>query len=87
MVTRVGISFFNHDHPSTTRYTEYDADLRLRTVDALLDWHPRGGGFRITGGVIFNYSKILLDARPDASDSITIGSSTYSVDDVGIVTG
>lgn len=84
---RVGPNFYNNTYTSTTSYTEYDAHLRLRTIDALLDWHPFAGGFRVTSGVVINNTTIHLDARPDASGSITIGGSTYSVSDIGTITG
>lgn len=87
MTLRVGPNFYNDIYNSRTSYTEYDAHLRLRTIDALLDWHPFAGGFRVTSGIVVNNTTIRLDARPDASGSITIGNRTYSISDIGAVNG
>lgn len=87
LILRFGPSYHNQTFTSTTSYTEYDAHLRLRTIDVLLDWHPLSNGFRLTGGVVVNNSRIRLDARPDLSGSITIGNRAYSASDIGTVEG
>jgi hypothetical protein len=55
----------------------FDYDMSLYTVGAFLDWHPMAGGFRITGGVIFNSSDINADVSPAADQSFKIGDHTY----------
>lgn len=37
---------------------EYDATVDLRSASALLDWHPGGRGFRLSGGVLYNGTEI-----------------------------
>lgn len=84
---RLGANIFNYDYTSSTSDLNYDAEARLRTIDALLDWHPAAGGFRITGGVIVNNNKVFLYGRPSASGSFTFSGRTYSVSDIGTVDG
>src|SRR5688500_6002440 len=46
---------------------EFDLDLELRTFTALLDLHPFGGGFRLSGGVVSNSNEAGVVGRsPDS---------------------
>ena len=54
---------------------EYSGDLELRSLGMLLDWHPRGGGFRVTAGAMSNQSAIAAMA---ATDSVEIGRRNYA---------
>src|SRR6185503_10125101 len=56
------------------------------SVDGILDFHPTGGGFRLSGGVIGNGNKAGLVARA-AGASYEIGNNRYGVADVGALTG
>src|SRR4029077_16586336 len=62
---------------------EYDATARLRTATALLDWHPGGHGFRLTGGVIYNDTRIEGTSLPPASGAYDIGGVPVPVALVG----
>lgn len=87
LVGRLGANIFNYDYRRSTTYTEYDADLRLRTIDVLLDWHPMAGGFRITGGLVINHNNFYLKARPSVTGTFTFNGTVYSVADIGEVEG
>ncbi len=39
-------------------------DLRLRSTSLFLDWHPFGGSFRTTLGVLINGNRLSLEAWP-----------------------
>lgn len=84
---RLGANVFSYDYSSTTANTNYDAEVRLRTIDALVDWHPMAGSFRVTSGLIFNNNKVNLNGRPSGSGSFTFNGVTYRVSDIGNVEG
>ncbi len=46
-------------------------DLNLSTTQVLGDWYPGDGGFRLTGGVVFNDNKITI-----AGTGATVGTAT-----------
>lgn len=62
-----------------------DGTLELGGVQALLDWHPFGGGFRLSGGAIENAS---LTARAvPIGGTYTLNDVTYSASDIGEARG
>lgn len=84
---RVG---FNGYRDSTTESTDdvtYDVSARLQTFDALVDYFPRGGSFRMTGGLIFNGNKLDLTARPNSGASYTFNGNSYTASTVGDING
>ena len=66
---------------------EYDATARLRTATALLDWHPGGHGFRLTGGLVYNDTRIEGTSLPPASGLYDIGGVPVPVALVGTLSG
>lgn len=68
-------------YSGTSGDDEYDFELQLRSAGGQLDWHPGGGGFHLSGGVILNRNK--LDGTGTSPDSYTIGDNTYTVAQVG----
>ena len=65
---------------------DYDADVAMTSVPLLLDVHPFGGHFRLTGGLYLQPgTKADLDATP--SEPTQIGSHTYNPDTIGTLTG
>ena len=69
---RVGVNAFTYsDHRAASRI-EYDADARLRTATALLDWHPGGHAFRLTGGLVWNDNRVDGRSIPSASGTYDI---------------
>lgn len=83
--TRVGINGFSYDYSGTEGDVEYDIDLKLFSASLLLDWHPFGGGFRISGGLLINQNELDTQARP--MTSYTIGNTTYTPAQVGTLRG
>lgn len=65
---------------------DYDLDLNLTAFPLLVDVHPFGNNFRISGGVIFqNRAKAELKATPNKD--VTIGDHKYSPDVIGTLSG
>lgn len=82
---RAGINTFSYDYSSTESGIDYDFDLDLKSVAAMLDWHPFSNGFRVTGGALYNGNE--LSARAAPSDSFDIGGTIYTPAEVGTLTG
>ena len=82
---RVGINYFTYDYNSTKADIDYNIDLNLLSVSALLDWHPFQGSFRISGGALYNGNDIDLDAKTAAT--YQIGDTTYTSANIGNLKG
>lgn len=72
---RVGFNRFSTGEDWTEGDLDYDADLELDSVHALLDWHPFGGVFRITGGLLANDNRIEGGANVEAGDQVGDGTA------------
>ncbi|HEX7052330.1 MAG TPA: hypothetical protein VF211_00170 [Burkholderiales bacterium] len=61
---RVGYSALKWGYDADTSDASYDGDLELSNLSGMLDFHPFGPAFRITGGVIINDNKYRATGRP-----------------------
>jgi hypothetical protein len=52
---------------------EYDLDIDLFTVGGIVDYHPFGGGFRISGGIFYNGSSADLEGSAELTGTIQVG--------------
>ena len=82
---RAGVNYFNYDFSDEYENIDYDMELELRSVAGLLDWHPAGGSFRLTSGMLFNENELAADAKPDRT--YEIGGTEYPAALVGDLTG
>lgn len=77
---RFGFNTFSYGFQQTTtsggNSTDYDGDLNLQSLQALVDWHPFAGSFRMSGGVVYNGNKFSMTARP-TNGQIAVGGGTY----------
>jgi hypothetical protein len=62
---RVGYSALSWGHDIDTSGAHYKGDLKLSNLNALLDFHPLGPVFRLTGGFIFNDNKYQATGTPN----------------------
>src|SRR5262245_25666566 len=67
---RANAGFFSHSDTDELDDIEYDADLKLNSYGAMLDWYPMGGGFRISIGGRVNNNEIDLEGRPTTNVEI-----------------
>ena len=51
----------------------YRARLSLNNAAALLDWHPAGGGFRVSAGAVYDGNRLSGDSEPSSIGTYTIG--------------
>lgn len=83
---RVGLNKFWYTYNATEENNdsgasgELSAKLDLQTVPLLLDWHPFNGGFRLSGGIVFNSNKISFSATP--GDTIEFNNQDFQVNSV-----
>ncbi len=84
---RVGVRYFTYDYTGDVDGIEYDVDLELLSVSALLDWHPFRGSFRISAGAMYNGNEMDANGRPGPGATYEIGDTTYSAADVGTLDG
>jgi hypothetical protein len=84
---RIGGNALSYSDTGSTTDVDYDYDLKLKTLDALIDWHPAAGTFRITTGLVYNGNEFDLVAKPRGGLSYVFGGRTYNVTEVGEVNG
>lgn len=84
---RLGASLLDHDRSEHTRSVDYDFQLKLRTIDMLLDYYPVNNGLRLTGGLMFNGNRIDAIGLPNAGGSYVINNRRYSAADAGRLDG
>jgi len=78
---RFGFNYLNLDIKKddvTSRVKEISSAIDLKTVSALLDWHPTGMGFRISAGGMLNKNRLALSAIPN--DTVKIDDMEFTVD-------
>lgn len=83
---RLGYNTFTFDESGAESGVDYDIDLELSTITALLDWHPFEGSLRVTAGAVSNGNELDMKAKP-SNATYDIGGVTYTAADVGTFTG
>jgi len=71
--TRLGLNGYSYSEQREASGIEYDGEAELLTATALLDWHPGGSGFRLTGGFVYNETEVHGSSLPPASGFYEIG--------------
>jgi hypothetical protein len=84
---RFGVNAFSYSYDGSTSTVNYDFKLKMRTVDALLDYHPYSGAFRLSAGAIYNGNKITATGLPNSGATYTLNGRTYAASDVGQLNG
>ena len=72
--TRALFSRFDYSFDRTKRGKRFDGALELQSLGLMADWHPLGGGFRVTGGAFINSNELAVGAK---SDELRIGTRSY----------
>jgi hypothetical protein len=70
---RVGAHGGAYDDQREASDIEYDATARVRAGTVLVDWHPGGGVFRVTGGAVYNGNEVEGESVTPASGVYVIG--------------
>jgi len=64
----------------------YDGKLNLQSVGGLLDFHPTGGGFRVSAGIYNNSNNMDVDASGINNSNVEIGGRRYDLSDATLNT-
>jgi len=80
---RFGVNGLSQSTEENTNDVDYDFKFKLAMVDALVDYFPMDGAFRVTGGVVYNGNKFDASGRPRGNASYTFNGNTYPVSVVG----
>ncbi len=75
---RAGFNYGQFNLLMSLDEADLDAKLRWQTVPVLLDYHPTGGGFRISLGGVVNNNRIDLSADP--YEPLTLQGVDYTID-------
>ncbi len=78
---RLGYGSISETDEVTESGVNYDMELELKGTSLLLDWHPFGGNFRLSAGIVRNGSQVTGDAV--LAGPVTIGDITYTPAQVG----
>lgn len=84
---RIGVNYLNHSYSTSTNSVNYDFKLKLRTLDALLDWFPMGGAFRVSGGIVYDGNKIDAVGKSNNNGTYTVNGNTYTAANAGTING
>ncbi len=83
---RLGFNYFSYDDDFSESGVEYEADLDLRSVSLLLDWHPLSNGFRVSAGALYNGNEASATGKA-VSGNFSIDDVTYTAAEVGTLNG
>lgn len=83
---RVGANFFSMDKTLTKGGNEFDFNLKMENYTAFADFHVFGGGFRITGGAMYNKGNNLTGIA-NSTNNYNINGVSYTSTQVGDLRG
>lgn len=78
---RVGFGNFSDDVEFDEGDFQYEGDATLGGTYGLVDFHPTGGGFRVSAGLVLNNNELTGDAA--ATGPVEIGGTLYPAAAVG----
>lgn len=58
---------------------DYQGHYDFRSLSLLGDWYPWGGGFRITGGAVYDDDRIKAQAEPGNGGIVTVNGGSYAL--------
>jgi hypothetical protein len=82
---RLGQNTYSYKTEVEESDISYDGELDWKSTALLLDWHPFGGTFRLTAGLVNNRNAIRLTATPTSNQEI--GGTTYTPAQIGTLSG
>ena len=77
------VNFFSTDTSEQTSGIDYDLDLDLQSVGAILDWHPWAGTFRVSAGVFSNGNDLSGVGRGRPGTFVEFGDELFPVEEIG----
>ncbi len=83
---RIGFNYLPFSYSGEKGDVEYDLDLNLQNVFAILDVHPFKNALRLSGGLFYNGNSLDAKGKP-SSGTFTIGDHKYPAALVGNLKG
>lgn len=82
---RLGGNYLAFTRDATIEDIDYHVTPHFENGTAILDVHPFGGAFHLSGGLLLNYNEGELVAT--LADDVVIGGTTYTPQEVGSLKG
>jgi len=83
---RVGVNYFDFGIDTEQSNINYDADLQLLSVAAMIDWFPSSkSGFHLTTGLLYNNNRV--DATAQSTETLDIAGIEFPLSAVGQLEG
>ena len=82
---RLGGNYLQFSRDATIKDIDYHLTPHFENGTAILDFHPFGGSFHLSGGLLLNYNSGEMVAT--LAHDIQIGDNTYTPQQVGSLTG
>lgn len=74
---RAGINTYTYGVDLDEGNVRYDGDLKMKSAELLADWHPFGGGFHVSAGLLYNDNTIEASAR-GVGGTFTVNDVVYN---------
>jgi hypothetical protein len=85
---RVGFGVFNYGESLKHEGVPFHGDLRLRSLQALVDWFPFAGNFHVSSGIAFNNSnRVTARSMPPPGEVQKIDNIIFISDPRNPITG
>lgn len=84
---RGGFNYFTYSFDSTISDIKYDFETDFNSLSVVLDWHPFGNSFYLSGGAYFNNNSISVEGRVDENIIPSQLSQLASVSNLASISG
>jgi hypothetical protein len=78
---------FDYDTTDTIDDVSYDIELGLESFGAMVDVHPFGGSFHVSGGLLANGNEVDTVANLEPGEFYEIGDEVFTGAELGSLTG
>lgn len=85
VAVRANLTFFTISRDFDSDDVTYSGKVKLKSGGLMLDFHPGGGGFRLSAGARINGNRAEVVATP--STPVTINGRTYTPAQIGTLRG
>jgi hypothetical protein len=82
---RLGGNYLEFSRDATVEDIDYHLTPHFENGTAILDLHPFGGSFHLSGGLLLNYNEGEMVAT--LNHDLVIGGTTYTPQEIGSLTG
>ncbi len=84
---RLGLNLLTWGYDLDESDVSYEADLELKSISVLADYHPWADSFRISAGLLYNDNQFSVTAEPDGNGTYKLNDVRYSANSISSVDG